>query len=63
MILCKGYYWYDGVSGITQCNIGSSQTFTYSFIATEVGTRWYHGHGSGVKLDGLYGSSEYESTI
>ena len=50
-----GYMWYDGVAGLTQCPIVSGQKFTYSFIASEVGLRWYHGHGSGLKLDGLYG--------
>ena len=53
-----GHFWYDGVAGITQCPISNRQSFTYSFIASEVGTRWFHGHGTGVKLDGLYGSSE-----
>ena len=52
----NGYYWYDGVKDITQCPIPNNQFFTYSFIASEIGTRWYHGHGSGVKLDGLYGA-------
>ena len=51
----KGYFWYDGVAMIQQCPITSDQSFTYSFVASEVGLRWYHGHGSGLKLDGLYG--------
>ena len=51
-----GYYWYDGVVGLTQCGIDPNQSFTYSFIASEVGVRWFHGHSSGVKLDGLYGA-------
>merc|ERR1712235_207773 len=52
----QGYYWYDGVVGLTQCGIDPNQSFTYSFIASEVGIRWFHGHSSGVKLDGLYGA-------
>ena len=42
--------------GVTQCGIESKSSFTYSFIASEVGIRWFHGHSSGVKLDGLYGA-------
>ena len=49
----QGYSWYDGVAMLTQCPITSGQKFTYSFIASEVGLRWYHGHGSGLKVDGL----------
>ena len=52
----QGYYWYDGVAGITQCSIGVGESFTYSFIASETGTHWYHSHASGVKMDGLMGS-------
>ena len=70
--MSDGYYWYDplrmthtyewlifrydGVAGLTQCGIESKSNFTYSFIASEVGVRWWHGHSSGVKLDGLYGA-------
>jgi len=54
--MSNGYYWYDGVVGVTQCGIESKSSFTYSFIASEVGIRWFHGHSSGVKLDGLYGA-------
>ena len=52
----NGYAWYDGVAGIHQCPIAPKQSFTYNFIASEVGTRWYHGHGSGLKMDGLFGA-------
>ena len=52
----EGYYWFDGVAGITQCAIGVGESFTYSFIASETGTHWYHSHASGVKMDGLMGS-------
>ena len=47
---------------LTQCPIPTSQRFTYSFVASEVGLRWYHGHGSGLKVDGLYGPSKFFST-
>ena len=56
----KNYYWYDGVEMITQCPIPSGQKFTYSFIASEAGIRWYHGHGTGLKVDGLFGSSKFK---
>ena len=54
LMICR----YDGVAMLTQCPIPTSQKFTYSFVASEVGLRWYHGHGSGLKVDGLYGPSE-----
>mgnify|MGYP000059998081 CR=1 FL=1 len=42
--------------GVTQCGILPHQSFTYSFIAEEVGTRWYHGHSGGIRMDGVYGA-------
>ena len=42
--------------GITQCGINPGQSFTYSFIAEEEGTRWYHGHSGGIRMDGVYGA-------
>jgi len=51
-----GYFWYDGAYGITQCGIGPGNSFTYSFVADEVGTRWYHGHARAMRVDGLYGA-------
>ena len=54
--LRHGYYWYDGAYGITQCSIDDGQSFTYTFIAEEPGTRWYHGHTGAIKSDGVYGA-------
>ncbi|EFX01145.1 laccase iv [Grosmannia clavigera kw1407] len=47
----------DGVVGLTQCAIGTGQSYIYRFRISETqhGTFWYHAH-SGVQLaDGLYG--------
>ncbi len=48
----------DGIPGVTQDAIAPGKTFTYEFIANEVGTYWYHSHQDSVnQLDrGLYGS-------
>lgn len=48
----------DGVSGVTQDAILPGDEFTYSFIASEVGTYWYHSHQmSSIQVDkGLLGS-------
>ena len=48
--------WVDFLTTLIKCPIAPRQTFTYNFMASEVGTRWYHGHGSGIKMDGLYGA-------
>ena len=34
----------DGVAGITQNAVAPGRTFTYEFIADQVGTYWYHSH-------------------
>ena len=34
----------DGVAGVTQDAVGPGQTFTYRFVAEDVGTYWYHSH-------------------
>ena len=44
------------IKGITQCGIQTHQTFTYSFIAEEVGTRRWHSHSGALKIDGIYGA-------
>ena len=38
---------FDGVPGITQCDIPTRGTFTYKFTADVAGTYWWHSH-SGV---------------
>jgi len=49
--------------GITQCGINPGQSFTYSFIAEEEGTRWYHGHSGGIRMDGVYGAIIVHPTL
>jgi FtsP/CotA-like multicopper oxidase with cupredoxin domain len=46
---------YDGVPYVTQCPIGYSQTFRYTFWASEAGTQWYHSHSGHHKSNGQYG--------
>src|SRR5829696_7664683 len=48
----------DGPAGLNQAPVESGQSFTYDWIATPAGTRWYHSHtdvATQVML-GLYGS-------
>lgn len=47
----------DGIAGVTQNQIKPGQTFTYSFIADQAGTYWYHSHqdSSNEVAKGLYG--------
>ncbi|KAK4503238.1 hypothetical protein PRZ48_006666 [Zasmidium cellare] len=45
----------DGVNGVTQCPIAPGQSYTYSFIASQFGTSWYHSHFSNQYGDGVVG--------
>lgn len=47
----------DGVPGMTQDAVPPGGTFTYEFVATNPGTRWYHSHQDPEIQDalGLYG--------
>ncbi|HEY7033150.1 MAG TPA: multicopper oxidase domain-containing protein, partial [Thermomicrobiales bacterium] len=48
----------DGPAGLNQAPVEPGETFTYDFVATPAGTRWYHSHtdvATQVML-GLYGS-------
>jgi plastocyanin len=48
----------DGPAGLNQAPVEPGQSFTYEFVATPLGTRWYHSHtdvATQVML-GLYGS-------
>lgn len=36
--------WYDGVPSVHQCPIAPGKSFTYSFVATNYGSAWYHSH-------------------
>lgn len=47
----------DGVNGVTECPIpGNGGTKTYTFIANEFGTTWYHSHYSAQYGDGTVGT-------
>ncbi|OCK98434.1 laccase-like multicopper oxidase [Cenococcum geophilum 1.58] len=35
---------YDGVPSITQCPIAPGESMTYTWVATNYGTSWYHSH-------------------
>ena len=47
----------DGVPDLSQSPIPAGGTFTYQFVATPAGTKWYHSHFDEVNQqgDGLYG--------
>ena len=48
----------DGVPGLSQPAVETGADFTYEFVATNPGTRWYHSHVDGAsQLElGLYGA-------
>lgn len=54
--LQKSTPYMDGVPFLTQCPIPFGTTFRYSFVATEVGTHFYHSHSGFQKLNGLHGN-------
>ncbi|KAF2864483.1 carbohydrate-binding module family 20 [Piedraia hortae CBS 480.64] len=45
----------DGVPGVTECPLAPGQTKTYTFVATQYGTSWYHSHFSCQYGDGVLG--------
>ena len=51
----KETIWYDGVPGVSQCPVAPGSSFTYTFIADQYGTSWYHSHYSAQYTDGLFG--------
>ena len=48
----------DGVAGVTQDAVLPGETFTYRFVAEQVGTFWYHSHQASHPqvVGGLYGA-------
>ena len=48
----------DGVAGLTQDAVKTGQSYTYSFIAKDAGSYWYHSHqeSSVEEARGLYGT-------
>ncbi|XP_061167207.1 uncharacterized protein LOC133176052 [Saccostrea echinata] len=55
-IIQRGTPFMDGVDMITQCPILPKQTFEYRFLASPVGTHWYHSHTGSMRSDGLAGA-------
>ncbi|RIB19536.1 Multicopper oxidase [Gigaspora rosea] len=51
----KGTNYYDGIVGVTQCEIPNKITFLYNFTLEQYGTYWYHSHFQGQIVDGLKG--------
>ncbi|CAG8624651.1 26814_t:CDS:2 [Gigaspora margarita] len=47
--------YYDGIVGVTQCEIPNKVTFLYNFTLEQYGTYWYHSHLQGQIVDGLKG--------
>ncbi|CAH1796369.1 unnamed protein product [Owenia fusiformis] len=48
--------WMDGVGSVSQCPINPYETFTYRFIASNIGTNWYHAHLGTQRSAGIFGS-------
>ncbi|KAK4162393.1 putative laccase precursor [Cladorrhinum sp. PSN259] len=46
----------DGAPGVTECPIRPGGSRTYSFIATQYGTAWYHSHFSSQYANGVLGA-------
>lgn len=46
----------DGTNGITECPLAPNQERTYTFLATQYGTTWYHSHHSSQYGDGTWGT-------
>ncbi|KZV96355.1 laccase [Exidia glandulosa HHB12029] len=46
----------DGVNGVTECPLAPDDTKTYTFIAEQYGTTWYHSHYSVQYGDGAWGA-------
>ncbi|KAF4631995.1 hypothetical protein G7Y89_g6136 [Cudoniella acicularis] len=46
----------DGTSGVTECPIPPGSSRTYTWLATQFGTSWYHSHYSSQYGDGIVGS-------
>lgn len=46
---------YDGVPSVTQCPIAPGESFTYTWVATNYGTSWYHSHYAIQAWGGVFG--------
>lgn len=54
-LLQKGTGFYDGVPGLEQCPIAPGQSLTYTFLADQYGTSWWHSHFSAQYTAGAFG--------
>jgi FtsP/CotA-like multicopper oxidase with cupredoxin domain len=52
----NGTVLYDGPPGITQCPIPPGNKMTYSFVAQQYGTTWYHSHFTAQYGNGVVGT-------
>lgn len=52
----KNTFFYDGVHGVTQCEIPPGESFTYKFTAEPAGTFMYHSHLPYQYGDGIFGA-------
>ena len=48
-------FWNDGVAYVTQFPVPPGTSYKYKFIATEIGTQWYHSHSGPQYADGMFG--------
>lgn len=46
----------DGVNGVTECPIPPGASKTYTFLAEQYGTTWYHSHFSAQYGNGVFGT-------
>ena len=46
----------DGVGQVTQCQIGPSSSYSYTYIASPSGSFWYHSHSGAQRTDGFFGA-------
>jgi FtsP/CotA-like multicopper oxidase with cupredoxin domain len=46
----------DGVNGVTECPIPPGSSKTYTFVARQYGTSWYHSHFSAQYGNGVWGT-------
>ncbi|EFX02122.1 laccase [Grosmannia clavigera kw1407] len=46
----------DGVNGVTECPIAPGSSRTYTFLAEQYGTTWYHSHFSAQYGNGVFGT-------
>ena len=55
-LLQQRHQWDDGVPGTSECPIAPGSSHTYTFVAAQYGTTWYHSHYSAQYADGIFGA-------